>query len=409
MPRKSRVPSYVLHRASGRAVVRIDGKDHYLGKYGSSESHQEYSRRITEWQRRPVGGDDTRRSGGLGPAINLTVNELLLRYLRYAEGYYVADDGSTTSEFRLMIYAGKPLRKLYGHTLVRDFGPLSLKAIQQQLIDSNQLCRSVINKVVNRIRRIFKWAVSEELAPPGLYHALQTVAPLRAGRSSARETQPVEPVPLACVEATLPGMTSVVAAMVRVQLLAGMRPGEVIQMRPQDIDRTGEVWVYRPAQHKNQWRGHCREICLGPLAQGVLTPFLNRPPGAFVFSPQEAEAERNADRRRDRKSPMTPSQAVRRPKAKPARAKRDRYDVGSYRRAIDYAVKKINRGRADEGLAPLPTWSPLQLRHSRATEVRKAFGLEGSQAALGHKHAAITEIYAERDRGLAARIAAELG
>jgi hypothetical protein len=35
---KKRKPSYLLHKATGQARVRIDGKDEYLGEYGSLES-----------------------------------------------------------------------------------------------------------------------------------------------------------------------------------------------------------------------------------------------------------------------------------------------------------------------------------------------------------------------------------
>jgi integrase len=38
--------------------------------------------------------------------------------------------------------------------------------------------------------------------------------------------------------------------MVELQLLSGMRPGEVIRLTPADIDFTGPVWVYRPSYHK---------------------------------------------------------------------------------------------------------------------------------------------------------------
>lgn len=35
MPRPRRkVPAYCLHKVSGQAVVRIDGRGHYLGRYG---------------------------------------------------------------------------------------------------------------------------------------------------------------------------------------------------------------------------------------------------------------------------------------------------------------------------------------------------------------------------------------
>ena len=43
-----RTPSYRLHKTSGRAVVTIDGREIYLGKYGSAESRERYGRLIAE-------------------------------------------------------------------------------------------------------------------------------------------------------------------------------------------------------------------------------------------------------------------------------------------------------------------------------------------------------------------------
>jgi integrase len=135
---------------------------------------------------------------------------------------------------------------------------------------------------------------------------------------------------------------------------------------------------------------------------------MNRGADSFLFSPAEAEAERNAERRKNRKSPMTPSQAARKPKAKPGRAKRVRYDTDSYRRAIDYAVKMANKKKQPDQPA-VPNWYPLQLRHTRAIEVRKSYGLDGAQAALGHKNADVTQVYAEKNLQVAVRIAKETG
>ncbi len=49
------------------------------------------------------------------------------------------------------------------------------------------------------------------------------------------------------------------------------------------------------------------------------------------------------------------------------------------------------------------------MRHSAATAIRARFGLEAAQVVLGHAKADTTEIYAEKDAGLAMRIAAEAG
>jgi site-specific recombinase XerC len=54
-------------------------------------------------------------------------------------------------------------------------------------------------------------------------------------------------------------------------------------------------------------------------------------------------------------------------------------------------------------------WHPNQLRHAYATQVRKDFGLEAAQVALGHSRADVTQVYAERDVGLAAAVAAKIG
>jgi integrase len=188
-----------------------------------------------------------------------------------------------------------------------------------------------------------------------------------------------------------------------------MRPCEVVLLRACDIDMSGEVWVYEPYDHKNRWRGHRRLIPFGPRAQKIIKPFLTLKTDAFLFSPREAEAWRNGKRRDQRATPMTPSQAKRKPKKSPLRAKRERYDTDSYRRAITYAIKMANRKREKDELPPVPFWFPLQLRHSRATEVRKGFGLEAAQVALGHAHADVTEVYAERNLDLAIQIAKKTG
>ena len=38
----ARVPSYRLHKPSGQAVVTLDGRDFYLGAYGTPASKAEY-------------------------------------------------------------------------------------------------------------------------------------------------------------------------------------------------------------------------------------------------------------------------------------------------------------------------------------------------------------------------------
>jgi integrase len=292
-----------------------------------------------------------------------------------------------TREIEGIREALRPLRALYGRTPASEFGPRKLKAVRQQMIDSG-LSRCVINHRVGRIKRLFKWAVAEELVPPSVYHGLQAVAGLTFGRTSARETEPIRPVPDLHVAAVLPFISPPVAAMIMLQRLTGMRPGEPVIMRPCDIDTSGGVWIYEPSDHKTRWRGHRKQIPLGPEAQRILGSFLDRDPQAFLFSPVESEQWRLENRPpyhdRERKTPIYPTELQRRQRLKAARrhhmAKRrkgERYDTNSYRRAIEYGLRKAKKS----GFL-VPHWHPHQLRHNRGTEVRRKYGIEAAQVAL---------------------------
>jgi hypothetical protein len=46
MPTTRSKPAYTLHRPTGEARVRIDGRDQYLGTYASSESHAKCATRL---------------------------------------------------------------------------------------------------------------------------------------------------------------------------------------------------------------------------------------------------------------------------------------------------------------------------------------------------------------------------
>ncbi len=54
-------------------------------------------------------------------------------------------------------------------------------------------------------------------------------------------------------------------------------------------------------------------------------------------------------------------------------------------------------------------WHPNQIRHTFATAARRLFGLEGAQVARGHSKADTTQIYAERDNALSAKVASQIG
>jgi integrase len=359
----------------------------------------------------------------------LTVDELVLRYLDHASGYY-QKNGRATSEMHILRAAVRPLVKLFGPLRATEFSPLKLKSVREAMIGQGW-SRGTINAAVHRIRRLFRWAVENELLPTEVLTALESVAALKSGRTTAPDRPPVPPVADAAVEATLPHLSPIVADMIRLQRLSGMRPSEVCLLRPVDLDRSGDVWKYIPAEHKTQHRGKQRVIFIGRRGQAILLPYLLRSPEAYCFSPAESERKRRQARHEARVTPATfgnsPGTNV---KESPSRTARDRYDANTFRRAIERACDKafptpsdltIPRGvtlpQAEEAKRQklikewraAHRWAPNQLRHAAATEIRKQFGLEAAQVALGHSEANTTQIYAERDMQKAAEIAKQIG
>jgi integrase len=392
MPKSSRPPAYRLHKARNSAVVTLDGRNHYLGAYGSSESHEKYARLIAEWRLHARHLLPT--TGPRRPVSTLSVNELILSYFRHAQSYYVKDRRPTSEQDNIR-QALRFVRQLYGASQAAAFGPVALANVRQAMVVAGR-SRKLINKDVNRVRGMFGWAVEHELLPVEVHQALRRVKGLRKGRSAARETAPVEPVPEEAIVAILPHLSPQVSAMIRLQHLTGSRPQEVTTIKPREVDTSGDVWVYTPRSHKTEHLDRRKVIMLGPRAQEVVRPWLDRDPETYCFVPAETSAWHYGRTRRRTNSEGVPrDDGVDTRRVSPGL----KYTRHSYRVAVQRACKR----------AGIPAWSPRQLRHTRATAIRRAYGLEAAKAVLGHADTKITEIYAERDLELAIRVMREIG
>jgi integrase len=360
-----------------------------LGPWNSPESAAKYDRLVGEWLA-------ARQAPVHSTAVDhLTIAELLLAYLKEAQVTYVKN-GNETSHLHNVRDAIQVLNEKYGPEPISKFGPLKLKAVREQWMQ-RRLCRSTINKHVGTLKRIFRWGTENELVRPDVNQAIQAVSGLRRGRVDTKEPRPVKPVPDAYVESVRPHVSNHVWAMIQVQQLTGMRPGEVTTMRGCDVDTTGSIWLYAPASHKTEHLGFERPIYCGPRAQKIIGEFLQPDLSAYLFNPRDAVYPRQL-----KNSGTDAGKAGSKRSAKRVRARRRfgaRYTPESYRRAIARACV----------LAKVPKWHPNQLRHNAATALRKEFGIEAARVVLGHRSAVVTEICAEADRGRAAEIMGRVG
>jgi integrase len=148
--------------------------------------------------------------------------------------------------------------------------------------------------------------------------------------------------------------------------LTGARPGELINAKQGEVDRSDSVWVLRPASHKTSYRGMSRAIYIGPQALALIEDRMNG----------------------KRSDPIFPTRAGR------------HYAINSIRCLVHRACRRLG----------IPKWSLNQIRHARATILRRELSIEHARAALGHSDCTITAVtYAERDQSLAKEAAIRLG
>jgi hypothetical protein len=120
-------------------------------------------------------------------------------------------------------------------------------------------------------------------------------------------------------------------------------------------DRNKVVWRYVPKRHKTSHRGKQRHVPFRKAKDGVI--------------------------------PMEP----RKPSPRVGRM----FKKGAINRAVNRAIVKANKARAEQGLEPLPYWTPYQLSYTRLREIRKRGWQEAAQATAGHSSATMTQFAAK--------------
>lgn len=384
---KVRMPPKLHRHDSGQARVQWrqgdERHDRYFGSWGSVEATEAYHRFCLEWMagQKPGATNTTQAPSSIANMCEMYLDSI-------ENGTRYRKNGRPTSEVHCQRRVIVLLDGLYGSLPPTDFGPDQLEACQLKMA-LHGMFRRTINGNSWRIKNIFRWAFRRGFIKAEQYYRLKEVPGLKPLQTPAPESKPVQPVRPNDVEAVLPhlhpkpAMRDVLAAMVRVHLLVGMRSSELCGMRIQNIDRSREEWCYvvPPELNKNAHREKPQFYWIGPKAQMFLAPFIEA-------------AEKDAD---------SGGLIFRRPKPKTVGARHSpRITRDAYGRAIEKACK----------LAKIEHWFPHRLRHNRATDVAVHYrtGAAGA-AAIGDTERTAIETYINTDphEALKRRIARETG
>lgn len=227
-----------------------------------------------------------------------------------------------------------------------SFGPKKLAKLRDELLAEGN-SRKYINERIRYTIKIFNYALSQEMIEPDQIVALRSLEALKYGE--APEPPPREVVTLEAIQCVLPELHPVIQSMLRIQVATGARPKEVFSIKPKDIDRSREVWWYRPGSHKTQHQGKAKTIPILGDARAALEPYLLK-----------AESEDDLCFKTQRGN---------------------QWQAGPYRNQIHKACDRLGVAR----------WSPYTIRHLAASIVRERLGLEGAKSLLGHSSSKITE------------------
>ena len=345
-----RIPKYRHQKSRNLAVVRIDGKDIYLGEYNSPESHEKYQLAIAELVSRLA---ITKTKG-------LTLPALAAVYHQFSQIRF--SDAKLRSYHRTI----QRFASLFPELDSQDVSCSHVEAFQMSLVQRN-LTAKTINDYLARLKNIFCWASRNKYMPAQNLLFFDMLDRVDNTWPGVRQTDKVKPVSIEQINEILTDVPKRVAALIKFQFHTACRPSEARMLRLCDIEKSDDVWLYCPPKHKTAHQGKQRRIPLGPLAQQVIESQQVVDPSAYVFHSGD------------------PSQP---------------YKKDSYSRAIRRACERA-------GIAP--HWTPNQIRHTAATKIRAEYGIEVAQVVLGHSHVRTTEIYAEKNLALASKAVLQMG
>jgi integrase len=375
-----------MHRHStGQARVVLCGRTFYCGRFGTAAAGKRYAELVEQWER------NGRKPLQPAPDVEQVrpLRSVFATWESYldASGRYVKA-GKPTSQRAIVALAVREFVERFGDVPASSYSERHLLQHRDELERRPRLSRGGINRKVGILVAGLRWAYGRGFITRDGWLGTSAVEPLTRAEAGNRDRKRTKrAVSLDEVERVAACLPRVPAAMLRLQAILGCRPGEVCGMRWCDIDRTPIVvdgitcWTYHVDGAKAEHHGKATSYAVPPRAQAILERFPPTAPAAPIFSPASTMAELHELRRAQRQTPETKQMHER--DAGPGREFADRYDVPTYRQAIERGIRK-------SGVQP---FSPHEVRHGAVTRAAARFGAFAASVFANHANVSTTEGY----------------
>ena len=262
--RRKRTPRLRLYKRTGKGRVILSSQHFYTqADYDTPEAHQEYLEIVRRWE---TGGRKPLREVRTPDRLDdpWTVVDLGRSYMDYIEkaGLYIKNGRPTAQRGKVNV-ALRELRETCGSLLLSRLNKAALIKHRDVLRRKSGLSIDGVNNKICLIRQAVVWGEERGFVPEQSLASILTLRRIKAPKKPRRQ-----PVAEDVIASVLSGLPKPVAAMVKLQWLTSMRPGEVCAMRWADIDQAPDSlgnWTYTVVSPKTE---HLGEVVFLPAESG---------------------------------------------------------------------------------------------------------------------------------------------
>lgn len=271
------------------------------------------------------------------------------------------------------------ITELFPHITVNQMGVRQMVMVRDWLcskkgvgISGKSYSVEYVNKILNTIRKAFKWGVEYELVTYEQLHKVLSAPNVKRGTTQL-EDRGYENVIVddKVFETVLSYITiQVYVDIFRLLRSTACRPSELLSIRGRAVtimkDEDGkEIWCYYPETHKTKAKGKERLICLNEREQKIIKKYKENDPDKYWFTP--SRIRKGVDNR--------PLESVLLSK--------------HLRLAISRAIK-------DGAISEEHYFTVYSLRKTGISEYVKRFGIEVASKIAGHSNISTTDRFYNR-------------